>query len=185
MARGSKRRRSATSAPAVELREHPLHAPLGREEEVLLQPLVSRVVVGDEREGKVEAAGTDELEQRLDARSDGSLLPARDHRAVAAGALGQLRLRQAGSQAGLADQGGAPHSRSVSTELDSVIRCRYATRVWRVEWSRDRRSRTRERAPATITRRSCCRRLRSGSTPPSPSSAGGAMSAAGWRRTRS
>src|SRR6266540_795401 len=106
MAAASRSRRAA--GPSVRLQE-PLDAALGREERVLAQPLGARGVVRDELEREVEAASAHELDERLHAGRDAALLPAGDHRAVAAAALRQLVLGQARAQPRLADQIGATH----------------------------------------------------------------------------
>ena len=63
----------------------------------------------DELERKVEAASADELDQRLHARRNDALLPAGYDRAVSPRALGELGLREAGSESCLSDQGSAAH----------------------------------------------------------------------------
>jgi hypothetical protein len=68
-----------------------------------------RSVERDELEGEIEAAGADEVDERLDARGDGALFPAGDDGAIAPGSLRELVLGQAGAQPRLSDQVGASH----------------------------------------------------------------------------
>ena len=65
--------------------------------------------MGDELEWKVEAARSHDLDERLDARRDHALFPARDHRTAAAAAGRELVLAQAGAQARFPDEVAASH----------------------------------------------------------------------------
>ena len=65
--------------------------------------------MGDELEREVEAAGSHDLDERLDARRDCALFPACDHRTAAAAARGKLVLAQASAQARFADKVAASH----------------------------------------------------------------------------
>ena len=100
--------------------------------------LVPARVARDEHERKLEAAGVDDGEQVVDAGRDGALLPARDHRALAAGALGELCLGEPGAQPRLADQMAPPkpgtrsnaytrHARSLQSTCEFI----FATRAVR------------------------------------------------------
>ena len=109
-------------------REQPLYAPLGREHRVLLEAVRSRYVVRDQLERKIEAAGPNELDQRLHAGSDDRLLPASDDRAVATGALGELSLSETGSKPCFPDQARASHRAEFTTRLDLVLLGIYASR---------------------------------------------------------
>ena len=96
-----------------------MHAPLRGEEDVLAKSLEARLVARDELERKVEAAGAHELDERLDARRHRTLLVASDHGSLAAASLGELVLREAGAEPGLADQVSAPHVEE-SSARDSI-----------------------------------------------------------------
>ena len=107
--------------------EKPLDPSLGREKDVFAEAVVSRSVERDQLEREIEAAGADEIDQRLDARGDGALFPASDDRAIAPGSLRELVLRKAGTQPCLSDQVGASHDAECRARLDSVISGRYAS----------------------------------------------------------
>lgn len=111
--------------------QEPLHASLWGEERVLAQALVGGGVLGDKLERQVETAGAHELDERLDAGGDGTLLPAGDHGAVAAAQLGQLVLGQAGAESCLADEIGASDATILDHRLESVICGRYAAKLGR------------------------------------------------------
>jgi hypothetical protein len=62
-------------AVLLELAEETPRATFRRQLSVLLEAIVERGVAGDENERELEAAGFDDLEQVVDARRDGALLP--------------------------------------------------------------------------------------------------------------
>src|SRR5436190_7835951 len=96
-------RRFLTAPDAV---LEPVDAPLGGELAALLEAGVPARVARHEHEREVEAAGVHDRDQVVDRRGDAALLPAGDHGAVAAGALGQVALGEAAAQPRLPDQGG-------------------------------------------------------------------------------
>jgi hypothetical protein len=63
------------------------NAALRRQEKVLVEPVLSRLVIRMKLEWQVEAASAHELEQCFDARRDHGLLPTGDNRPIAAGPL--------------------------------------------------------------------------------------------------
>jgi hypothetical protein len=65
-------------------RKQSANAALRRQEKVLVEPVLSRLVVRMKLEWQVEAASAHKLEQRLDARRDHGLLPTSDNRPIAA-----------------------------------------------------------------------------------------------------
>jgi hypothetical protein len=71
-------------------------------------------LVGDERRLEVEAAGAEDLLQRLEARLDDVAFPAGELRAVLAAATRELDLRQAGTKARFPDERAARHGESVT-----------------------------------------------------------------------
>jgi hypothetical protein len=85
---------STTLAPRL---EKPLDPSLRRQKNVLAEAVVNRSVERDELEREIEAAGADEVDERLDARGHGALFPAGDYRPVAPGSLRELVLGQAGA----------------------------------------------------------------------------------------
>src|SRR4051794_22480354 len=85
---------SGTSRPGLRLRQIALYTALRRELLERIERLVLAGVAWDERQREVVAARLDDGEQVVDARRDRALLPARDHRALAPGALGELGLRE-------------------------------------------------------------------------------------------
>jgi hypothetical protein len=96
--------------------QEPLQPALRGEEGVLLKPRHGRLVVRNELERDVEAAGADEFDERFETWRDGTLLPARDDRPIAAAPFCQFVLGQAGPQPRLTDQIAAPH-RAHSSQL--------------------------------------------------------------------
>src|SRR5262245_12495908 len=100
------------------------HAILRRAEEVLAQLSgAGRVGVhGSEYEVELEAAGLDELDQRLEGRLDIVRLPSGDLRAVAADARPQLGLRQTSPQTRVADDHPARHRPSLASRGKSIMR---------------------------------------------------------------
>ena len=70
-----------------------LHSPLRREERVLLQALAGGFVARHQFRRQLEAADADDLEERLQARFDSALFPARDDGTLAAATVGKLLLR--------------------------------------------------------------------------------------------
>src|SRR5689334_15888836 len=102
MASGSKR--SSAGTLGLQATQEAGDALLGRELGRFGEGAVVGLLVLDQVEGEVVAAGADQLEHRVDARCDVVALPAGDLGAVLAGALAELGLRQAGAQARLADQ---------------------------------------------------------------------------------
>ena len=99
----------------LELVEHGVEPPVGRHHRGVPDRGVEGVVVGDDLEREVEAAGLDELDQRVDARGDEALFPAGDDGAVAPGAFGQLRLREPCAEPGFADDPRASHRQKYRT----------------------------------------------------------------------
>ena len=69
----------------------------------------SSTVSRADRDVELEAAGTHELTERLEARLDGAALPARDLRAVLPDSGAELALREAGQEPRLSDQQSARH----------------------------------------------------------------------------
>ena len=67
--------------------QDPLHPSLGREQDVLAQPLYHRVVACDELERELEAAGIDDVKEVIDAGRHHSLLPTGDHGPLATTSL--------------------------------------------------------------------------------------------------
>ena len=112
----------------VERGQEASYAPFGRQHRVLAETVFVRCVVGFEFEGKVEAAGANELHERLDAWGDYALLPPRHDRAIAPGSICELCLGESCSQSRLADESGATHLVEFTERLDRALRCRYASR---------------------------------------------------------
>ena len=75
------------------------------------------IVVGNELERQVEAAGPHELDEGLDARRHRALLPAGDDGAVAACSLRKLVLGQAGPEPRLANKVSAAHRADSTPEV--------------------------------------------------------------------
>ena len=90
-----------------------MEPPLGREKRVLPKSLASNVVPRNELERQVEAADADDLEEGLEARLDHPALPASDDGALAAAEVGELLLRESGSEPRLANEDRAPHAAGV------------------------------------------------------------------------
>src|SRR3954469_21882321 len=96
----------------LERSEEAARAPFRRQLSVLLETTIEARVALDEGEREFEAACFDDLEEVVDARGDGSLLPPCDQRSRAPAQLREFVLRQAGSRPRLPDEISTPHSES-------------------------------------------------------------------------
>ena len=114
--------------------------------------LVLARVPRDENERQLEAAGVDDREQVVDARRDGALLPAGDHRALAPGALGELGLGEAGSQPRLADERPSLH-RADSSPLEHTTCKETTTHISYTCSERSKRLSSQKRGRSEVLRR--------------------------------
>src|SRR5207249_4716441 len=95
-----------------------LHSPRGGEAQVLLNDAPVVIVVGlAEAHLEVEAAGSDEVTDGLEARRGDATLEAVDDRLRGADSLGELRLTETGSLPRLADQVIPLHGETIAEML--------------------------------------------------------------------
>lgn len=82
-------------------------------------------LVACELQGEVVAAGAEKIPESLEAWLDGVTLPARDLGAVAADALAEVSLRDAGEKTGLTDEHAAGHGLNLLVRVAIIKRIIY------------------------------------------------------------
>src|SRR3954467_791530 len=118
IASGSKRSSAATFG--LQVAQHPGDPLLRGEPGGLVDGADVDGLVGHQVERQVEAARLQQLDERVQAGSDGVALPACDLGAVLADSVAELGLAQAGPQTGLADEAAAQRHERVAIESDMV-----------------------------------------------------------------